>query len=387
MTKETSVKEKAVASSTKDFLKGLGGLGAGAKRLTALSIDLIDPDEDQPRGSLHGPDGQLPEGVQTKIAELAASIAAIGLQQPIKVRESGNGRYIIIMGECRWRAVTLNRDLGVPNSETIDCIIERGMEADKLMMAQLAENLNRSDLTDLEVARYLQKKMDANPELMKKSLAELIRRPPSYISRILGLLDPKYEDLVGNGLITYASLLEQYKALTEEEQQRIAQQAKDEKRSITSSDVKAARERTKKAKEEKVPPKVDVAAGAADALKDQRREGETYTPSPEVVQSAASMQGPASTGAQAVYNDNGREPMMPTEPVANDPDALSKAKVTLTIAQVKKLLAQAAIGDESLAVTMYMPMPELESVLTALGCRVPKEKTVWPLTLAERLND
>ena len=388
MSNQTNTKEKQVASSsTKDFLRGLNGLGGGAsKRLTALPVDQIDPDEDQPRGSLHGPDGLLPEDVESEIAELAASIAAIGLQQPIKVREAGAGRYTIIMGERRWRAVSFNRLRGVPHSDTIDCIIEQGMDADRLMMAQLAENLNRSDLTDLEVARYLKKKMDSNPALMKKNLAELIRRPPSYISRILGLLNPKYEELVGSGLITYASLLEQLKALPDEEQARVVAQAQSEGRAITSGDVKAARGRVKKDSAPTTKP-IDVVEGTAAVLAEQTRDGEMYVPSPQVMQAANTSSVQPSPNQAEHGDESGATQAVGGESISDNTDGPSKAKVSLTIAQLKKLLAQTSIGDESLPVTMYMPMPELESVLTALGCRVPKEKTVWPLTLAERLND
>ena len=62
-----------------------------------LKTSLIDPKNGQPRKNFD-PDA---------LSELAASIAAHGVLQPILVRASGNGRYQIIAGERRWRAAKI----------------------------------------------------------------------------------------------------------------------------------------------------------------------------------------------------------------------------------------------------------------------------------------
>ncbi|MFP3617421.1 hypothetical protein SB778_46070, partial [Paraburkholderia sp. SIMBA_050] len=78
-------------------------------------------------------------------------------------------------------------------------------------LAQLAENLQRKDLSDRETAAFLKETLEEFPELQKQQLAKIINQSSQYISRILALLDPKWADVVDSGIITYASLLEQYR--------------------------------------------------------------------------------------------------------------------------------------------------------------------------------
>ncbi|WP_218275073.1 hypothetical protein, partial [Pseudomonas sp. GW460-13] len=82
---------------------------------------------------------------------------------------------------------------------------------EKIRLVQLAENLNRDDLTDLEVARFVQQTLDENPKLKKSEMGAIMRKDSQYISRILALLKPEWAHVVDSGMITYASLLEQYR--------------------------------------------------------------------------------------------------------------------------------------------------------------------------------
>src|SRR5262245_53897878 len=59
-----------------------------------VAIDLIDPNPDQPRSRFN----------EEKLNELAQSIRANGLVQPLLLRRGANGRYQIVAGERRWRA-------------------------------------------------------------------------------------------------------------------------------------------------------------------------------------------------------------------------------------------------------------------------------------------
>lgn len=103
-----------------------------------LPLELVQPNPDQPRK--HFDDDEL--------AELAASIAELGLMQPITVREVDRDpeRFLIVAGERRWRAHYL---AGLP---TISAqIIEFGhLDEVEAYVLSVAENVNRSDMTTLE---------------------------------------------------------------------------------------------------------------------------------------------------------------------------------------------------------------------------------------------
>ena len=102
-----------------------------------IRISDIEPNPDQPRKTFD----------EAELAALAASIAELGLIQPILVTESGilEGTYRIIAGERRWRA---SRMAGL---DEIPCVI---FDGDELAAAQasLVENIQRSDLNPIEEA-------------------------------------------------------------------------------------------------------------------------------------------------------------------------------------------------------------------------------------------
>lgn len=101
----------------------------------SIPIDSIQANPRQPRGSFD--DGAL--------AELADSIRAVGLLQPVVVRELGPGRYQLVMGERRWRA---SKAAGLTE---IPAII-RSTSDDALLRDALLENLHREQLNPLEEA-------------------------------------------------------------------------------------------------------------------------------------------------------------------------------------------------------------------------------------------
>ena len=122
------------------------GLGRGLASLIPLSpsgvsttrevpVSAISPNPEQPRRSFDP--GEL--------RELADSIAAHGVLQPVLVVQSDSG-YVLIAGERRWRAATL---LG---QQTIPAVVRTANEQERLELA-LVENIQRSDLNALEEAR------------------------------------------------------------------------------------------------------------------------------------------------------------------------------------------------------------------------------------------
>jgi ParB family chromosome partitioning protein len=87
---------------------------------------------------------------EAQLAELAASIAANGVVQPILVRPLASGRFQLIAGERRWRASELAGKLTVP-------AILRQVSDEQAMEITIVENLQRADLNPMEQARAFER--------------------------------------------------------------------------------------------------------------------------------------------------------------------------------------------------------------------------------------
>ena len=135
-----------------------------------LRISLIDPKSDQPRKNFDG----------EALSQLADSIAANGILQPILVRETGD-RYTIIAGERRYRAARL------AGLSEIPALV---LEADDESAAKYAliENLQREDLNPYEEAAAIRKLMD-DYSLSQEQVASSIGRSRSAVANALRLLD------------------------------------------------------------------------------------------------------------------------------------------------------------------------------------------------------
>ena len=114
-----------------------GGVESG---LAQLAIATIEPDPDQPRR--HFDDAALDE--------LAASIAARGVIQPVIVVPLGEGRYRLVAGERRWRAAQRAQLHEIP-------ALVRKLSQREVMAIALIENLQREDLNPIEEARAYQR--------------------------------------------------------------------------------------------------------------------------------------------------------------------------------------------------------------------------------------
>jgi ParB/RepB/Spo0J family partition protein len=130
---------------------------------------LIDPDPEQPRKVFD----------EESLAELAESIAANGLAVPILLRPAADGRYVIVHGERRWRAVQrLSWD-------TIPAEI-RELTPDEAHWLSLVENVQRADLSPIEEARAYQERLTQG--LTQAQLAQRVGKDRSYIAQKLRLL-------------------------------------------------------------------------------------------------------------------------------------------------------------------------------------------------------
>ena len=118
--------------------------------LRNLPLSEVHPNPDQPRKLFNG----------DAIAELAASIAASGLIQPITVQRLGDG-YQIVAGERRYRAHKLLAETGRLDPPVIRAIVKRPMDECTTLVEAIIENLQREDVSPLEEADAFGRLRDA----------------------------------------------------------------------------------------------------------------------------------------------------------------------------------------------------------------------------------
>jgi ParB family chromosome partitioning protein len=116
---------------------------------------------------------------ETKIEELARSIRANGIIQPIVVRRVEGG-YEIVAGERRWRASQRAGLLKVP-------VVVRDVPDDKLLAAALIENIQREDLNPIEEAHAYRRLAD-DYHLTQEQIADAVGKDRSSIANYVRLL-------------------------------------------------------------------------------------------------------------------------------------------------------------------------------------------------------
>jgi len=114
--------------------------------IATLPLDRVSPNPDQPRKDFD----------EEALAELAESIRAVGVLEPILVRPTGQiDRWEIVAGERRWRASKL------AGRGTIEAIIRDDIDAATAFELSLIENILRADMTPVEEARGFERLVDA----------------------------------------------------------------------------------------------------------------------------------------------------------------------------------------------------------------------------------
>jgi len=143
---------------------------AETERIKELSIDLIDPNPNQPRGNFG----------EDQLRELAASIRSHGVLQPVIVRRDGD-RYQLVIGERRFRASRMAGKSTVP-------AIVRSVTDDQSLKYALMENLQREDLNPIEEARGY-RTLKERYGLSDREIGEILGRDRSTVANALRLLN------------------------------------------------------------------------------------------------------------------------------------------------------------------------------------------------------
>ena len=140
--------------------------------LRTLAVDLMQRGRYQPRNDMH----------TEKLQELADSIKAQGVVQPIVVRKiATTGRYEIIAGERRWRASQLAGLQEVP-------VVVKNVDDEAALAMALIENIQRENLNAIEEAHALQR-LAEEFSLTHQEVAEAVGRSRTAVTNLIRLLE------------------------------------------------------------------------------------------------------------------------------------------------------------------------------------------------------
>jgi ParB family chromosome partitioning protein len=164
-----------MAKLHKGLGRGLDALLSGGKSekdevMRDLNVTLLKPGKYQPRSHMD----------EASLNDLAASIKAQGIMQPILVRQLSDSSYEIIAGERRWRAAQLAGLTHVP-------VLVRSVPDNAALAMALIENIQRENLNPLEEAVGIQRLIDEF-KMTHQIAADAVGRSRSAASNLLRLL-------------------------------------------------------------------------------------------------------------------------------------------------------------------------------------------------------
>jgi ParB family chromosome partitioning protein len=152
-----------------------------------VSVAAVRPNPNQPRSHFD----------EESLAGLTASIAEIGVLQPVLVREVGEGQYELIAGERRWRASKRAGRQTIP-------VVVRDADTDASSLEQaLVENLHRADLNAMEEAAAYQQLIE-DFGLTQDAVAKRVGKSRAAVTNTLRLfqLPPAIQALVAENQLT-----------------------------------------------------------------------------------------------------------------------------------------------------------------------------------------
>lgn len=161
------------------------------QKIQLIKLRNIIPDPNQPRQTFRDED----------IQELAASFDGSGPEQPISVRQLQDGKYMIIVGEMRWRAAKKKGITELP------CLVRDMTDEKEIRLAQLRENLQRKDLPPLEIGVAYRKLMDEHG-LTERAIAEQVGKSQSRVHEYANLatnLSDLLKNQIGEGTLNLST--------------------------------------------------------------------------------------------------------------------------------------------------------------------------------------
>jgi len=147
----------------------LGETPSREEQYTEVDIDLIEPNEYQPRTNFKA----------DKLEELAQSIRENGIVQPVLVRRQGF-KYQLISGERRWRAAQMAGLSRIP-------VLVHDVPDEKVLELSLIENIQREDLNPIEEAQAFQRLIDGLG-LTQEEVARRVGRDRTSVTNYVRLL-------------------------------------------------------------------------------------------------------------------------------------------------------------------------------------------------------
>jgi len=136
----------------------------GSSSINEVAIKAIKANPNQPRREFD----------ETALRELADSIREIGIIQPITVRDMGDGTFVIIAGERRWRASQMAGLVTIP-------AYIRTVDDENMMEMALVENIQRENLNSMEIALAYQHLMEQY-NLTQERLSERVGKNRTTIN-------------------------------------------------------------------------------------------------------------------------------------------------------------------------------------------------------------
>jgi ParB family chromosome partitioning protein len=182
------VPQPAATTGSPDAIPRTGVSAPHGQEIVEISLDLIDENPYQTRRTFD----------PAALSELAESIKASGLAQPIVVRPGAEGRFILVLGERRCRASKLAGNVTVP-------AIVRKLGNEQAAEMTVVENLQRQDLNCLEQAQAfarLSREFNLTQEQIGKRTGSSRESVANYM-RLLKLPDTVL-DLIGQGKIGFS---------------------------------------------------------------------------------------------------------------------------------------------------------------------------------------
>ncbi len=142
----------------------------GSSTINEIPVEQIEANSNQPRREFD----------MDALKELAESIKAIGIIQPITLRQTADNRFQIIAGERRWRASQLAGLKAIP-------AYIRTISDENVMEMALVENIQREDLNAIEIALAYEHLLENN-NMTQEKIAERVGKSRAAIANYLRLL-------------------------------------------------------------------------------------------------------------------------------------------------------------------------------------------------------